>query len=73
MTDALSFHYSDDNKKNTFNNGGDNGHRLKMLCVNRPLQSLTSSIRPSLLTLSPQASGKLCITSNKTAFQSNAS
>ena len=29
--------YSDDSKKNTFNIGGNKGHRLKMLRVNRPL------------------------------------
>ena len=25
----FALHYSDDNKQNTFNNGGNNGHRLK--------------------------------------------
>ena len=29
MTDPFSLPYSDDNKKNTFNNGGNNGHGLK--------------------------------------------
>ena len=29
MTDSFSFCYSDDNKKNTFNNAGTNGHALK--------------------------------------------
>ena len=75
--DAFSFHYSDDNKKNTFNNGGDNGHGLKMLCANRPLQSPPSSIRPSLLTHDPflenQEHRENCVISNKKAFQSNAS
>ena len=31
-----SLRCSDDNKKNTFNNGVNNRHGLKMLCVNRP-------------------------------------
>ena len=35
--DSFSLHYFDDNKKNTFNNGGNNGQ--KMLCVNRPWTS----------------------------------
>ena len=34
----ISLYYSEDNKKNTFNNHGNNGHVLKMLRVNRPLQ-----------------------------------
>ena len=29
--DPFFLFYSDDNKKNTFNNGGDIGHALKML------------------------------------------
>ena len=28
VVDSFSLHYSDDNKKNTFENGGNNGHRL---------------------------------------------
>ena len=30
--------FSHDNKKNTFNNGGNNTHGLKTLRVNRPLE-----------------------------------
>ena len=37
MMNLFFLRYSDDSKKNTFNNGGNNGHRLKMLHVNRPL------------------------------------
>ena len=29
MMDPFSLHYSDDNKKNAFNNGGSNGHELE--------------------------------------------
>ena len=29
MTDPLPLCYSDDNKRNTFNKGGNNGHELK--------------------------------------------
>ena len=36
-TDPFFLCYSDDNKKNTFNNSGNNGHGLKSLRVNRPL------------------------------------
>ena len=34
---TLSLRYSDDNKKNTFNNSGNKGHGLKTLRVSRPL------------------------------------
>ena len=40
----FSLHYSDDNKKNTFNNGANNGHGLKKLCVNRPLRFCTKDL-----------------------------
>ena len=33
----FSLHYSDENKKNTFDNGGNKGHELKTFSVNRPL------------------------------------
>ena len=36
MMDPFSLCYSNDNKKNTFNNDGSNGHGLKTLRVNRP-------------------------------------
>ena len=31
MMYPFSLHYSDDNKKNTFNNGANNGHGLKKI------------------------------------------
>ena len=36
MINPFSLRYSDDNKKNTFNNSGNNGLGLKTLRVNRP-------------------------------------
>ena len=36
MMDPFSSHYSDDIKKNTFNNGSDKRDVLEMLRVNRP-------------------------------------
>ena len=33
MMDPFSLQYSDDNKKNTFNNSGSNGHGLETLCA----------------------------------------
>ena len=36
--DPFSLNYSDDSKKDTFNNDGNNGHGLKALHVNRPLE-----------------------------------
>ena len=39
MMDPFSLYYSDDNKNNIFDNGGNNGHGLKTLRVNRSLIS----------------------------------
>ena len=39
MGDGPIFLCSDDNKKDTFDNGGNNGHGLKTLRVNRPLMT----------------------------------
>ena len=36
MRDPFPLRYSGDNKKNTFNNGGNSGHGPKTLYVNKP-------------------------------------
>ena len=52
MTDAVSFCYSDDNKKHTFNNSGSNGHGLKNVTCKQTLKlwfiSTKSAIRKAL-------------------------
>ena len=40
MMDPFSLHYSDDNKKNTFNNGGNNGHGLKIVACKQTFRLL---------------------------------
>ena len=50
--DPISFHYSDDNRKNTFNNGGKNGHDLKIVtCKQTFIQSLTCPDKNQLVNL----------------------
>ena len=43
MMDPFSLHYSDYNKKNTFNNSDNNGHELKNVTCKQTLQLAQSA------------------------------
>ena len=46
MKGPFSLHYSDDNKKNYFNNGGNNGHGLKNVRCKQTLKSCHAILWP---------------------------
>ena len=64
--DPFSLHFSDDNKKNTFDVGDNSGHMLKTLRVNRPLNLVFKT--PCCINLIEILTMKCCVVENNVVF-----
>ena len=73
MTKTFSLHYSDDNKKNTFSNGGNNGHWLKALYKARHAHKRLYTVLPkySKIQVLPGITSCRLVKDNKQAIELN--